>query len=106
MERLTAEFGGSGRVGTGVGPVLEKFDGVSRIVVLRGGGLGDLIFAFPAMAALKAAYPGARITLPGTPVHQEIIAATAPWVFPECGPGSRLPRPGCRGPRRLAGCGW
>jgi ADP-heptose:LPS heptosyltransferase len=60
----------------GVGPVLEKFDDVSRIAVLRGGGLGDLIFAIPAMAALKAAYPGATITLLGTPVHQALIAAT------------------------------
>ncbi|WP_457964825.1 glycosyltransferase family 9 protein [Arthrobacter sp. D1-29] len=76
MEQLTAEFGGSGRVGMGVGPVLEKFDGVSRIAVLRGGGLGDLIFAVPAMASLKAAYPGAAITLLGTPVHEALIAAT------------------------------
>lgn len=76
MEQLTAEFGGSARVGMGVGPILEKFDGVSRIVVLRGGGLGDLIFAVPAMAALKAAYPGATITLLGTPVHEALMAAT------------------------------
>ncbi|MDQ0635917.1 ADP-heptose:LPS heptosyltransferase [Arthrobacter pascens] len=76
MEQLTAEFGGSVRRGIGVGPVLEKFDGVSRIAVLRGGGLGDLIFAIPAMAALKAAYPGATVTLLGTPVHQALIEAT------------------------------
>lgn len=76
MEQLRAKFGGSGRVGMGVGPVLEKFDDVSRIAVLRGGGLGDLIFAIPAMAALKAAYPGAAITLLGTPIHQALIAAT------------------------------
>jgi ADP-heptose:LPS heptosyltransferase len=76
VEQLTAEFGGSGRLGMGVGPVLEKFDGVSRIVVLRGGGLGDLIFAIPAMAALKSAYPGATITLLGTPVHKALIEAT------------------------------
>ena len=76
MEQLTAEFGGSGRVGMGVGPVLEKFDDVSRIAVLRGGGLGDLIFAIPAMAALKAAYPGATLTLLGTPVHKALIGVT------------------------------
>ncbi|MGX1161069.1 ADP-heptose:LPS heptosyltransferase [Arthrobacter sp. SLBN-100] len=76
MEQLTAEFGGAGRAGTGVGPVLEKFGSVSRIVVLRGGGLGDLIFAIPAIAALKAAYPGASITLLGTPAHKALIAAT------------------------------
>lgn len=64
-------------MGTGVGPVLEKFRDVTKIAVLRGGGLGDLIFAVPAMAALKAAYPGATLTLLGTPVHQALFAATA-----------------------------
>lgn len=33
VEQLPADFGGAGRVGTGVGPVLEKFDGVSRMAV-------------------------------------------------------------------------
>ena len=84
MEQLTAEFGGAAQVGTGVGPVLEKFDGVSRIVVLRGGGLGDLIFAIPAMAALKAAYPGATLTLLGTPVHQALLAAVQSPVDDVC----------------------
>lgn len=59
---------------TGVGPVLEKFDGVSRIAVLRGGGLGDLMFALPAVAALKAAYPGATVTMLGTPLHAALAA--------------------------------
>ncbi|MFI2566145.1 glycosyltransferase family 9 protein [Paenarthrobacter sp. NPDC018779] len=59
-----------------VGPVLEKFQGVERIAVLRGGGLGDLIYTYPALHALKAAYPGARITLLGTPIHQALVAAT------------------------------
>lgn len=76
MEQLTAEFGGAGRTGTGVGPVLERFDSVSSIAVLRGGGLGDLIFAIPAIAALKAAYPQASLTLLGTPVHKALVAAT------------------------------
>ena len=34
--------------------------------MLRGGGLGDLLFAMPAMQSLAAAYPGAEITLLGT----------------------------------------
>ena len=75
MEQLTAEFGGAGQIGMGVGPVLEKFNSVSRIAVLRGGGLGDLIFAIPAMAALKAAYPAASITLLGTPIHKALLEA-------------------------------
>ena len=57
----------------GVGPVLAKFDGVHRIAVLRGGGLGDLMFAMPAVDALAAAYPQAEITLLGTPLHAALL---------------------------------
>jgi ADP-heptose:LPS heptosyltransferase len=64
-------------VGWGVGPILEKFERVRRIAVLRGGGLGDLLFALPAIAALRAAYPDAVVTVLGTPVHQELAASTA-----------------------------
>lgn len=35
-----------------------------------------MMFALPAVAALKAAYPGATLTLLGTPVHAALIAAT------------------------------
>lgn len=102
MEQLTAEFGGAGQVGTGVGPVLEKFDDVSRIVVLRGGGLGDLIFAIPAMAALKAAYPGSTLTLLGTPVHQALLAAVKSPVDEVCVlPFSEGVRPGPEDPAAL-----
>lgn len=58
----------------GVGPVLGMFPGVSRIAVLRGGGLGDLMFALPAVAALKKAYPGSTVTLLGTPLHESLMA--------------------------------
>lgn len=64
-------------VGWGVGPIFEKFERVRRIAVLRGGGLGDLLFALPAVAALRAAYPDASVTVLGTPVHQELAASTA-----------------------------
>src|SRR6476661_1158634 len=60
----------------GVGPLLDRFAGVSRIALLRGGGLGDLMFALPAVSALKAAYPGSTVTLLGTPVHEALVAAT------------------------------
>jgi hypothetical protein len=36
---------------------------VARIVVLGANGLGDLVVAQPALAALRAAYPDATITL-------------------------------------------
>lgn len=58
-----------------VGPRGDLVQGVERIAVLRGGGLGDLLFAMPAMEALAAAYPGARLTLLGTPLHAELLAA-------------------------------
>lgn len=61
----------------GVGPVLDTFPDVSRIAVLRGGGLGDLLFALPAVSALAAAYPAATVTLLGTPGHVELLQNTA-----------------------------
>lgn len=76
MELFNADFGGARITGQGIGPVLEAFSGVSRIAVLRGGGLGDLMFAMPAVAALKAAYPGASVTLLGTPVHADLLSQT------------------------------
>ena len=56
-----------------LGPLGEKFDGVERIAVLRGGALGDLISALPAMEALAAAYPGASLTLLGSPAHRLLL---------------------------------
>jgi ADP-heptose:LPS heptosyltransferase len=76
MEDSNADFGGARIISQGVGPILEKFTGVSRIAVLRGGGLGDLMFALPAMSALKTAYPEASLTLLGTPMHAELLSQT------------------------------
>lgn len=76
MEDSNADFGGARIISQGVGPVLEKFSNVSRIAVLRGGGLGDLMFALPAMSALKAAHPEASLTLLGTPMHAELLSQT------------------------------
>ncbi len=60
----------------GLGPVLAKFNDVKRIAVLRGGGLGDLLYTYPALHALKAAYPQAELTLLGTELHAALAAAT------------------------------
>jgi ADP-heptose:LPS heptosyltransferase len=57
-----------------VGPVLEPWPDVHRIAVLRGGGLGDLLFAVPAIQSLAAAYPDAEIVLLGTKMHAELFA--------------------------------
>ncbi|MFJ3382957.1 MULTISPECIES: glycosyltransferase family 9 protein [unclassified Curtobacterium] len=51
----------------------ERFEGVREIAVLRGGGLGDLMFAVPAIEALAAAYPEARLTLLGTPAAAALL---------------------------------
>ncbi len=42
--------------------------------MLRGGGLGDLMFALPAVEALAGAYPDAELTLLGTPGHAALLA--------------------------------
>lgn len=56
-----------------IGPVHPRFDDVRRIAVLRGGGLGDVLFAVPAMRALAETYPEAEITLLGTPLHAALF---------------------------------
>jgi ADP-heptose:LPS heptosyltransferase len=57
-----------------VAPLAAPFEDVRRIAVLRGGGLGDLIFALPAVAALRAAYPEAEVVLLGTRGHAALLA--------------------------------
>lgn len=51
----------------------ERFTGVSTIAVLRGGGLGDTLFALPAMQALAATYPGARLILLGSESGRQLF---------------------------------
>jgi ADP-heptose:LPS heptosyltransferase len=46
---------------------------VERIAILRANGLGDLMFALPALDALRAAYPGAEIVLLGRELHRELL---------------------------------
>lgn len=55
-------------------PTADPFDRVRRIAVLRGGGLGDLVFVLPAVRALRSTYPDAEIVLLGTPAHAELLA--------------------------------
>lgn len=47
--------------------------GVERIAVLRPNGVGDFIFALPALEALRAAYPHAHITLLGKAWHADFL---------------------------------
>jgi ADP-heptose:LPS heptosyltransferase len=46
---------------------------VRRIAVLRAGALGDLVFALPALDALRDAYPDAEIVLLGKPWMAELL---------------------------------
>ncbi|MFB9795615.1 glycosyltransferase family 9 protein [Arthrobacter citreus] len=87
----------------GVGPVLEPFEGVKRIAVLRGGGLGDLMFAMPALDALAASYPEAELTLLGTPLHAALLAGRpGPVDRVEVLPHAEGVRPGRPDPAALA----
>jgi ADP-heptose:LPS heptosyltransferase len=61
-------------VGPTIAPLCDLFENVNRIAVLRGGGIGDLLFALAAVQSLAAAYPSARITLLGTPLHAALLA--------------------------------
>jgi hypothetical protein len=46
-------------------PLPSVVPGVRRLAVLRANGIGDYVVAEPALAALRAAYPDAEITLLG-----------------------------------------
>ena len=67
LARRTAE------AGTAIGPIGDRVEGVERIAVLRAGNIGDLLFALPAVDALAACYPKARITLIGMPAHAALL---------------------------------
>ncbi|MET0235658.1 MAG: glycosyltransferase family 9 protein [Kibdelosporangium sp.] len=56
-----------------IGPMGSLLPDIAEIAVLRGGGLGDLMFALPAIQSLADAYPGARITLLGTSLHAQLL---------------------------------
>ena len=49
------------------------FEGVRRLAVLRGGGIGDLMAALPALDALRAAYPDAEIVMLTTPLLDALM---------------------------------
>jgi ADP-heptose:LPS heptosyltransferase len=56
-----------------IGPVGTRLRNIARIAVLRGGGLGDLLLAEPAIRSLADTYPDAEIVLLGTPAHRELL---------------------------------
>jgi ADP-heptose:LPS heptosyltransferase len=71
-----------------------------KIAVLRANGLGDFIFALPALDALRAAYPDGEIVLLGAPWHARFLTGRPGPVdrvvqLPPL-PGVREARPGER----------
>ena len=59
------------------GPLLP---GVERIAVLRANGIGDFVLVLPALQALRAAYPAARISYYGSSWHPALLAGRpGPW---------------------------
>jgi len=46
---------------------------VGKIAVLRANGVGDFVFALPALDALRKAYPSAEIVLLGLPWHESFL---------------------------------
>ncbi len=55
------------------GPVVAREPGAHKIAVLRANGLGDLLFAMPALTALRETYPAAELTVLGAPIHQALL---------------------------------
>jgi ADP-heptose:LPS heptosyltransferase len=63
-----------------LGPAGPLVDDVRSIVVLRANGIGDFVVAIPALEALRAAYPDARITYLGLPWHADLLEnRPGPW---------------------------
>lgn len=52
----------------------RRIDDVKKIAVLRANGVGDFVFALPALSALKSSYPRAEITLLGRPWHAGFLS--------------------------------
>lgn len=55
-------------------PMIDLPDPVRRITVLRCNALGDYLMATPALAALRARFPGAELTLLGARWHERFLA--------------------------------
>jgi ADP-heptose:LPS heptosyltransferase len=52
---------------------MMRSEEVRKIAVLRANGLGDFLFALPALESLRAAFPQAEVTLLGLPWHAPFL---------------------------------
>jgi ADP-heptose:LPS heptosyltransferase len=69
----------------------DRVPDVRKIAVLRANRLGDFIVTLPALAALRAAYPGAELVQLGRPWHADFLATRRELV------DRALAIPPCRG---------
>lgn len=61
-------------------PTATPLPNIRNIAVLRPSAVGDFIFALPALAALRAAYPAAHLVLLGRRWHRAFLAGRpGPW---------------------------
>jgi ADP-heptose:LPS heptosyltransferase len=77
---------------------MERIDGVREIAIVRANALGDFLFALPALAALRHAYPDAHLTWLGRAWHAAFLDGR-PGVVDEC-----VAIPPVRGVTADAGC--
>ncbi len=61
-----------------------------NVLVIKHGAFGDIILSLPAMAAIRAAHPGARITVLTTAAYAKLLAASRWFNHIEC---DRRPSP-------------
>lgn len=79
--------------------------GGGSVAVVRGGALGDFVLTLPAIAALRAAHPGARLVVVGDPARAALADADD-VLNADCADWTRLCA-GARPPdllRRFCGC--
>lgn len=55
-------------------PEPARRDAVTSILFIRIDGIGDLVLSMPAIDALKTAFPGAEITVLGSPAARDLLA--------------------------------
>ena len=59
------------------------------IAVYRAGALGDILITLPAIRALRAAFPGARLRAVGYPQNWEVVGGLIDEIVPVDGPANR-----------------
>jgi ADP-heptose:LPS heptosyltransferase len=61
-------------------PAFTRPAAVERILAIRVGGIGDVLFALPAFEAIRASHPGARVTLLADTAQRDHLVRRSPVV--------------------------